>query len=154
LKKVNFVDIESAVKLDFMRPYYRGASEQVHASSRGAVMRSGLISQHSTVDKLVAGPSNYGFADAAINSTRSLLMTTVSLTRVAPTIDTSVYSIVLGKWLDPLARSFAETQRGIEEREERYRDRPRPLRRVRLPSTARRGNQSGNQAKGDQKSRG
>jgi hypothetical protein len=154
LKKVNFTDIESAVKLDFMRPYYRGASEQVHASSRGAVMRSGLINQHSTVDKLVAGPSSYGFADAAINSTRSLLMTTISLTRVAPTVDTSVYSIVLGKWLDPLARSFVETQRGIEQREERCRDKPRSMRRVRLPSAARRGNQRGKQAKGNQESRG
>lgn len=89
LKRVNFADIESAVKRDFMRPDYRGASEQLHASSRGAVMRGGLTNQQSTIENLVAGPSNYGFADAAINSVQSPFMATISLTRVAPTVDTS-----------------------------------------------------------------
>lgn len=135
LKKVTFSDIERSVKLDFMRPYYRGASEQVHASSRGAVMRTGLINQQSTIEMLMAGPSNYGFADAAINSARELLTTTVSLLQVISTVDSNVFSIILGGWLDPLTRSFVEAQHRIEQREERYKTKLRPMRSVRPFST-------------------
>ena len=38
--RVSFADIEEAVRLDYMRPYYRAASEQVHASARGAILRA------------------------------------------------------------------------------------------------------------------
>lgn len=152
LKQVTFFDVERAVKLDFMRPYYRGASEQVHASSRGAFMRAGLINQQSTIEMLVAGPSNYGFADAAINSARALLTTTVSLQQVVSTVDASVFSIILGKWLDPLARSFVKAQRSIEEREERYKTKPRRMRSARLTTPARRHHERDGKAKGSQKS--
>ncbi len=122
-QRVNFAEIEDAVKLTFMRPFYRLASEQVHASSRGAIMRSGLIEQNPTQILLVAGPSNYGFADPAMNSARALLIATVSLLQVAPTVDTNVMSMILAKWLGPLMQSFVKAQRGIEKRDNRIRER-------------------------------
>jgi hypothetical protein len=134
LKKVTFLDIERAVKLNFMRPYYRGASEQVHASSRGAVIRTGLISQDSTLEMILAGPSNYGLADPAINSSHALLNTTLSLLQVVSTVDAEVFSIILGKWLGPLARCFVKAQRGIEDREKRYEGTARRARSVRATS--------------------
>ncbi len=81
-------------------------------------------------------------------------MATISLTRVAPTVDTSVYSIILANWIGPLTESFVETQRGIEEREERYKNKPRPMRKVRLPSTARRSDKRGKKTQSDEKPRG
>jgi hypothetical protein len=118
-QRVNFAEIEDAASLTFMRPFYRLASEQVHASSRGAIMRGGHIKQTTMDLKLLAGPSNYGFADAAMNSARALLLTTVSLGQVAPTFDTSVMSVILAKWLGPLMMSFVKSQRGIETRDKR-----------------------------------
>jgi hypothetical protein len=56
-KRVTFADIESAVKLPFMRPFYRRASEQVHASPIGALSRSGLITQTISNPEIVLGPS-------------------------------------------------------------------------------------------------
>jgi Family of unknown function (DUF5677) len=118
-QKVNFAEIESAVKLPFMRPFYKLASEQVHASSRGAIIRGGLIRQTAIDLQLLAGPSNYGFADAAMNSARALLLTTVSLGQVDPTLDTNVMSMILAKWSGPLMMSLVKAQRGIEERDRR-----------------------------------
>jgi hypothetical protein len=115
--RVNFAEIEEAVKLHSMRPFYRLASDQVHATSRGAVMRVGLIKQTIADLQLVAGPSNYGFADTAMNSARSLMLVSVVLAQVAPTLDTNVMSMLMAKWNGPLMESFVRAQRGIEERE-------------------------------------
>lgn len=118
-QKVSFAEIEDAANLTFMRPFYKLASEQVHASSRGAIMRGGHIKQTTVDMQLLAGPSNYGFADAAMNSARALLLTTVSLGQVVPTLDTNVMSVILAKWSGPLMMSFVKAQRGIETRDRR-----------------------------------
>jgi hypothetical protein len=126
--RVTFADIEQTVKLGYMRPFYRSASEQVHSSSRGAIMRGGLISQDPMQLQLVAGASNYGFADTAQNSARALLIGTVSLVQVEPTIDTLALSMILAEWLEPLMESFAKVQLGIEKRDARIRARAQTAR--------------------------
>jgi hypothetical protein len=121
--RVNFAQIEEAVKLDFMRPFYRLASEQVHASARGALVRAGLIDQMVGNADIVTGPSNYGFADTGANSARSLLLATVSLGQAALTVDTNVIMLVMTRWLTPLREKFLLVQQGIERREARIRAR-------------------------------
>ena len=116
-QRVTFSDIESSVKMPFMRPFYRLASEQIHASARGAVLRGGLIEQNRDEPLLLVGPSNYGFADPAMNSARSLLLATVSLGQVDPTADTNIMGMVLAKWLESLTASFVKAQREIEKRD-------------------------------------
>lgn len=113
-KRVNFAMIEEAVKLDFMRPFYKVASEQVHASMRGATFRSGLVANDGS--KLLVGPTNYGFADAGSNSARALLIATVALLRVSPTADTNILTLILSRWLRPLQVAFIRTQARIEHR--------------------------------------
>lgn len=123
--RVSFVDIEDAVKLSYMRPFYRVASEQVHASSRGAIMRVGLIKQNVEALELIAGPSNYGFADTAINSARSLMLVSVVLGRIASTLDINVMATIMARWSGPLMESFARAQREIEKRESPHVRRPK-----------------------------
>lgn len=119
LKKVTFKELEGAVDLTKLRPYYRLASEQVHASSRGVFARQGLIAEGPADAIPLAGPSNYGFSDTAANTASSLLLATASLNLVALTVDTAVYTLILMKWIRPLGDSFAKVQAGIERREER-----------------------------------
>lgn len=109
-RPLNFSEIEKAVKLDYMRPFYKLASEQVHASVRGAAVRTGLVENELKEGGMLAGPSDYGFSDAGQNSGKSLLTATVTLLRIEPTIDTNVLSLVLASWLSPLRTSFAMTQ--------------------------------------------
>ena len=115
--RVNFSQIEEAVKLPFMRPFYRLASEQIHASSRGAIMRVGLIEQTAMDLKVLAGPSNYGFADAAMNSARALMLSAACLGQVDATLDMNVTLMILAKWERPLVKSFVKVQLGIERRD-------------------------------------
>jgi hypothetical protein len=119
IKRATFNDIEKLANAAFMRPHYRLASEQVHASSRGSFIRAGLIEQDPSAAVLLAGPSNYGFADPATNTARSLLLVTSSLGLVDPTIDTNVYGLILSRWMPRVAGEFARTQWQIERREER-----------------------------------
>lgn len=121
--RVTFAAIEEAVKLPFMRPFYRLASEQVHASSRGSFVRGGVIGQALPSVQVLAGPSNYGFADPAINSVRALMLATANLGQVDPTVDTNVMSMILARWSTPLVRDLAKVQAGIEQREGRLRPR-------------------------------
>jgi hypothetical protein len=122
-RQTDFSQIEKAVKLDFMRPFFRAASAQVHASSHGAVLRSGLPAEDAAGLSLLSCPSNYGFADPGINSIRSLLLATVSLAQVEPTLDTNIMSMILANWSGPAVESFAIAQLALEERDERIRAR-------------------------------
>jgi hypothetical protein len=44
--------------LDYLRPYYKLASHNVHAQPKGILFKLGLVQNQ---DILLAGPSNYGF---------------------------------------------------------------------------------------------
>ena len=57
----SLADIERAVQLDHLRPYYRMASDNVHANSHGAFYKLGGFPPD--LDILLAGPSNMGLAD-------------------------------------------------------------------------------------------
>lgn len=112
-RRVTFATIEESVKLDFMRPYYKLASEQVHASSRGVVLRSGIRDLMPWRAEMLIGPTNYGFADAGQRAAQSLLLATVSLLTVEPTADTNVMCLILTKWIGPLRESFVRAQRKV-----------------------------------------
>jgi hypothetical protein len=63
-KRPTFSDIEESINLDHYRPYYKMASHNIHADTKGIYFRLGLLN-NSDNSILLAGPSNYGLTDPA-----------------------------------------------------------------------------------------
>jgi hypothetical protein len=79
-KTPTFEDIEEAVDLSFMRPYYQIASYPVHANAKGLTVSVGNIGSSKL---LVAGPSNAGLADPANMALSSFYECTAFVLRYA-----------------------------------------------------------------------
>lgn len=93
----NFDHLEKAATLNHLRPYYKLASYNVHASAKGASYRLGLLGSHGKV--LLAGPSNAGLEEAGRFAAHSLLMTTLCLLNLRITMDGLVYGqLILKLW--------------------------------------------------------
>ena len=108
----NLAALEEGVDLKHWRPYYKLASDNVHANSHGTYFRIGLGS--SEEDAILAGPTNMGLADPGHSTAISLgLITTVLLAR-KPTMDYLVYSCVLHKLANEIGDAFLESHRAIE----------------------------------------
>jgi hypothetical protein len=109
--KPGFVDIEQAVNVDYLRPYFRMASYGVHATPKGAFFKLGLIPESQF---LLAGPSNFGLADPGRNCALTLAQVNSALLSLDCTFD----SIVILKMISALSRqaadSFLTTQSKLE----------------------------------------
>jgi hypothetical protein len=90
-KDPSFANIEAAVKLDRLRPYFRLASNTVHAGPKGAYFQIGAMGE----DILLAGPSNAGLDEAARLAAISLAQITSCLISLRPNLDSGVWSGVL-----------------------------------------------------------
>lgn len=117
-KKPTFLDIEEDSELDHFRPYYRLANHNVHAGSKGAVFRLGLLQNAQNI--LLAGPSNVGFTDPAQNAVISLGIITITLITSIPTIDNLVTSNILLERASEIGEEFLKIQEEIEDREATY----------------------------------
>lgn len=117
-KKTTFRDIELAVGLDKWRLYYKMASHNVHAGSKGITFRLGLL-RNNKAPLLLAGASNTGFIDPAHGTAISLLQVTTTLLMTRPSADASVHCAILQKLQDEVGDEFLQIQRSIEAAEER-----------------------------------
>lgn len=111
-EKVVFSDLEKEAGLSHFRPYYRMASHNVHAGVKGAVFKLGLAPEHEPI--LLAGPSNYGFADPAHGAAISLNQITVALLNTRPNIDRLVALTIMKKLSDEIGREFLRIQSELE----------------------------------------
>ena len=75
-KAPNFADLERDVELDHLRPYYKMASEHVHAASLG--IHPTLALSEAEEPGLLVGPSNSGFSDPAQCTALSLTQCTTA----------------------------------------------------------------------------
>lgn len=91
--KPNFADIEADVGLEYMRPYYKMASHNVHANPTGVFFKLGLIPESG--DILLTGPSNLGLADPGHGTAISLLQITTNLLTLKPNLDRIVICYIL-----------------------------------------------------------
>ncbi len=112
-KKVDFIDIEKAVRLDHYRPYYKMACHNVHAGSKGMKFRLGLA--NSGEDILLAGPSNIGLFDPGVGAARSLNQITVQLMTYDPTFDSLVKAKVLGEFRFDVEQQFWKAETKLNE---------------------------------------
>lgn len=110
-----FASIEAAVDLDRLRPYFKLASNTVHAGAKGTFFRLGILGEQ---DSILAGASNVGLQEAGRLAAFSLAQITTVLLLVHPNADSIIWSRVLGDLSSKVELQFVKVQRRIE-REER-----------------------------------
>ena len=111
-RKRNFAGIEETVEFKHMRSYYKMANNSVHSGAKGFLYKLGTFEQGNV---LLAGPSNYGFADPAQNAAFSLFQTTLTLSGFESYLEDGLYIQVGWRMFDELSEKFVEIQKSIEE---------------------------------------
>jgi hypothetical protein len=118
-KKRSFAGIEETVEFKFMRSFYKMANNFVHSGAKGFIYKLGTYNQN---DIMLAGPSNYGFADPAQNTAYSLLQITMTISRFETYLEDALYGQIGLNMLNRLTEEFINVQKTIEEEEEEVKD--------------------------------
>ncbi|ARS52301.1 DUF5677 domain-containing protein [Kushneria konosiri] len=103
-QRVGFAAIEKNVGLDHMRPYYKWASQNIHASSKGMTSRLGLCEARH--DILLVGQSNSGMTDPAHATAISLYQITTTLLCLKPALDHIVMCKIAGEYEQAVGDTF------------------------------------------------
>lgn len=106
-----FSDIEKDVGLEKFRPYYKMASQNVHANPKGITFKLGLPKDSNA---LLAGPSEMGLADPGHGTAISLLQITVTLLALRPNIDYLATSAVLTKFQRRIGDEFLRVHKRFQ----------------------------------------
>jgi hypothetical protein len=112
--KWNFAGIEETTDLKHLRSYYKFANNYVHSGAKGFIYKLGMFNQESI---MLAGPSNYGFADPAQYTALSLFHTTLTLSNFDNYMEDSLYLRVGENLFEELRDTFVRIQNQIEEEE-------------------------------------
>lgn len=99
----NFSDLEKGIGLDHLRPYYKWASQNIHANVLSIRNQLGLLSTKK--DLLLAGPSNSGLTDPAQLTSLSLAQISIGMLQIYPNFDSVVTQYIideLSKEIGPL----------------------------------------------------
>ena len=113
-KKPSFYDIEKAVGLQHLRPFYKLASHNVHANPKGVFFKLGLFPWDG--DLLLAGPSFAGLADPGQGTAISLgQITTILLTLGQPSIDRLVTCQILSDLQNEISSEFINVHNSLED---------------------------------------
>jgi len=113
-RTIGFAALEKDVGLDHMRPYYKWASQNIHAGSKGTKERLAL--DECPGDILVVGQSNSGMADPAHATSLSLAQITTCLLKTVPSLDHIVLMNLLGEYADDIGKALLQisSRNGIE----------------------------------------
>lgn len=115
--KPKFTDIEKAVGIEHMRPYYKMASNAVHAESNGIFFNIG-ISKSDEGKILLAGPSDSGLADPGSGTALSLNLINSTLITSRPTVENLILFQVTTMLVNDINDAFIEVHEFIEEQTE------------------------------------
>jgi len=118
LKRRTFAQIEKAVRLDKLRPYYLMACHNVHSGPKGIKFRLGLLKGGPQESMLLAGPSNYGLADPGQAATISLNQITTCLLSTRTTLERLSIMKAMQKLVEQINPAFAEVQLQMEKEED------------------------------------
>lgn len=108
--RITFAAIEENVSLDHMRPYYKWASQNIHADAKGINNKLGLC--EATEDILLVGQSNSGMTDPAHASAISLVQITTVLLNIEPNIDRLVVLNIILEIQKEIGDAFLQCNRG------------------------------------------
>jgi len=105
-----FLDLAQAVNLDHLYPFFKMASNAVHATcSKGLHSKlgdpSGRIMQ--------AGPSNFGMVDPGQNTAISLLHINVALLNLRPNLENLATMKSMSPLLDEIKMAFIDAQNSL-----------------------------------------
>lgn len=118
-KKWNFAGIEQTIEFKFMRSFYKMANNSVHSGAKGFIYTLG---QYESNEVMLAGPSNYGFADPGQNTAFSLFQTTLTLSGFETYLEDSLYIKIGMNMLDELSNEFVRIQKTIEYEEDEIKE--------------------------------
>jgi hypothetical protein len=110
-KNPRFASIEKVVGIAHLRPYYKMASDRVHANAKGMLFQIGILEEQ---DLLLAGPSAFGLADPGQSAAISLAHVTITLAQLKPTLDTVVFMRIIEELAEETVEAFVKTQEAIE----------------------------------------
>lgn len=99
-----FFALEEDVGLDHWRPYYKWASQNIHANIKAIRYSLGLC--ESVEDILQVGPSNSGMTDPAYSTAISLVQLTYTTVSLSPNLDDFVAAKMLSELSDQVGEAF------------------------------------------------
>ncbi len=99
-----FFALEEDVGLDHWRPYYKWASQGVHANVK--TIQSSLGLSEATEELLQVGPSNSGMADPAHSTAISLHQLTCTTLFLSPNLDDVVAAKILAVLCEEIGEAF------------------------------------------------
>jgi hypothetical protein len=111
LRSPKFADIERVVQVDYLRPFYRMASHNVHANPKGAFFKLGLLNE---TDLLLAGPSTFGLADPGQATALSLVQAATNLLSLDTTLDGVVLLKIMMALSVEIGEMFVAIQKELE----------------------------------------
>ena len=113
--KWSFKGIEETIEFGSFRPFYKMANNYVHSGSKGFLFKLGL---YNTDNIMLAGPSDYGFADPGQNTAFSLMHTTLTLVEFETYLENSAYVELFRKFINRISDEFVKVQKQMESEEE------------------------------------
>jgi hypothetical protein len=111
-KKPSMADIQEAAKIDYLSPYYKLASHNVHANPKGVFFKLGLIGE---TEVLLAGPSNAGLVDPGHSTALSIMQISSALLKQNPTIDNIVTLKVMQRLVDEIGEALLAAHKQLVE---------------------------------------
>ena len=113
-ERPTFRDLEKQVGTDHMRPFYRMASDNVHANAHASQFRLGLGLSQLGGDTLLTGPSNLGLADPAHSTAISLGQVTINLMSTQPGACNALLSSIILKLQNRIGSEFLKVHWEVE----------------------------------------
>lgn len=113
--KRTFEGIEENVESDHIRPFYKWACNTIHAGPKAAYYSIGICGASNV---MLAGPSNFGFADPGQNTALALFQLTTNLVLNFMDYDNIVELNILSRFLEKTKNKFFEIQKKIEVEQE------------------------------------
>ncbi len=98
-RKITFSDIEQSVKYDYLRPLYQEANSNIHATSRGAVIRLGLPNP---TDGILVSYSLFGISEIIVNTSFLIVAFLENMLIADPVIQNRVHIEAVYMLLDEI----------------------------------------------------
>lgn len=104
--------MEEDVGLDYLRPYYKLASSNVHSDAKGALFKLGNFKPD---ELLLAGPSDYGLAEPGQLTAISLQQATSNFVNIAPNVNRILGIEVGNRWVEETIEAFHKAHKKVEQ---------------------------------------
>lgn len=105
-----FGDLEEST-LPHLRPYYQFASHNVHAKSKGVLLRLGLTNES---ELLLSGASNVGLSDPGQNAALFLAQITTAMALLQSTFETITTMKIVNRLQKRVGELFVKAHRRLE----------------------------------------